>query len=164
MSAYWAAYYGTALVLNEQEYIDLSERFGKIFPDYLENGDILEEGNSIMLENSSGKMLEITQILTDDCDGMYLIPFVQEDGKPNVFVSGKENEPPLRTMEGKDMRGGNCYAVFADKDMIGPGAFIDTYRSYEEIKKEFQEKLQEFLPEDFDWDGHIGVFSYACYA
>ena len=54
MSAYWAAYYGTALVLNEQEYIDLSERFGKIFPDYLENGDILEEGNSIMLENSSG--------------------------------------------------------------------------------------------------------------
>lgn len=164
MSAYWAAYYGVALVLDEREYIDFSNRFGEIFPDSLENGDILEEGNTTTFQNSAGMTVDITKIPTDNCDGMYLIPFVQEDGNPNIFIAGKESKTPLRTVKGKNMRNGDCYAVFADKDMIGPGAFIDTYHSYSEIKKEFQEKLKEFLPENFDWDRHIGVFSYACYA
>lgn len=164
MSSYWAAYYGVALVLNEQEYIDMSNRFGEISPDYLENGDLLEEGDDIIFKNSARKTVKITQILADNCDGMCLIPFVQEDGDPNIFVAGGENEPPLRTVEAIDMRGDNCYVLFADKDMLGPGVFLDTYHSYEELKKEFQEKLQEFLPENFDWDRHIGSFSYACYA
>ena len=29
---------------------------------------------------------------------------------------------------------------------------------------EFKNKLEAFLPEDFDWDAHIGIYSYACYA
>lgn len=51
--------------------------------------------------------------------------------------------------------------------MIGPSVFMGkghTYHSYEEIREEFQLKLKAYLPKDFDWDSHIGVFSYASYA
>lgn len=123
MSSYWAAYYGVALVLNEQEYIDMSNRFGEISPDYLENGDLLEEGDDIIFKNSARKTVKITQILADNCDGMCLIPFVQEDGEPNIFVAGGEKEPPLRTVEAIDMRGGQLLYAFCRQGYVGTGSF-----------------------------------------
>nr|WP_317439871.1 hypothetical protein [uncultured Enterocloster sp.] len=38
------------------------------------------------------------------------------------------------------------------------------YASYEALRQEFKDKLERYLPDDFDWDAHIGRFRYAAYA
>ena len=40
----------------------------------------------------------------------------------------------------------------------------DGYKSTEEIVKEFNEKLAAYIPDDFDWESHIGFFQYAAFA
>ncbi|MBQ6857620.1 MAG: hypothetical protein IJO13_11025 [Lachnospiraceae bacterium] len=63
------------------------------------------------------------------------------------------------------MRDKNLYVVFSDKDMMSVESFEKKrYDSYEELVQEFKDKLQNYLPDDFEWDIHIGNFSYAAYA
>lgn len=57
------------------------------------------------------------------------------------------------------------YVIFADKDMDGFDTFNEKpYASYEALRQEFKDKLERYLPDDFDWDAHIGRFRYAAYA
>lgn len=34
----------------------------------------------------------------------------------------------------------------------------------DEIIDEFKEKLEDYLPKDFNWEAHIGFIQYAIYA
>lgn len=38
------------------------------------------------------------------------------------------------------------------------------YNSFDELKKEFKEKIGRYLPDDFDYDKNIGDLNYACFA
>ena len=40
----------------------------------------------------------------------------------------------------------------------------DGYKYTEEIVKEFKEKLAAYVPDDFDWESHIGFFQCASFA
>lgn len=197
MSSYWSAYFGDALVLNEEEFCSFQEKY--LSENKMEEKDIIldyekafsvnektvkemmayleeEEGEirdllslcEIPFRNSSGDgFFSLVDILKDEYDGMFL-SFHMDAGKPNVYISEKEAEKngvqphPVKTV---NLRGENCYVLFADHDRIGPCAFGKSpYASYEELKKEFQDKIGRYLPEDFDWENHTGVFSYAAYA
>lgn len=157
MSSWWAGYHGTAFVMNKGEFNKVADGLG-------EDWDPFEDDIDFCFVNSSGKNIIITRISNDSCDGMRLIPFVNKDGVPNIYIPGEDGQRPKQIPDILDLRGDDCYVVFTDRGTSGPGMFQNPYKSYEEIKEEFREKLGEYFPEDFNWDSHIGDFSYACYA
>lgn len=178
MSSYWKGYYGTGLVLSQTEYDAFiaqylqSNRLSHTeFDDALEDGLLCEyafikskyshDTETHMIVQEQDKIFYIAEILTDNCDGMCLTPY-RVHGKPNLpLVNGK----PSKDYRAKDLRFENCYVIFSDQDVDGPSAFEHpVYASYDEFVQEFKDKLEAYLPPDFDWDEHIGRFSYACYA
>ena len=86
-------------------------------------------------------------------EGFRLVPY-RVNGKPNNKWEKNENIPD-----------NNVYVVDADKNINGMDCFEKkAYESYEEFVSEFKDKMNGCLPEDFDWDAHIGIYSYACFA
>lgn len=176
MSSYWSAYYGAALVLNENEFDDFLNRYVKRknikreeFDAGLEDtvidefqwlrSDAKVEDTTIFEENANdyNKCFEITFICKDTCDGMYLIPF-RYKGRPNTT----EYQERVHAFSTRD---DNLYVIFSDKDLCSPTCFEEKpYPSYEAFVQEFKDKMEKYLPEDFDWDEHLGNFSYAAYA
>ncbi len=37
------------------------------------------------------------------------------------------------------------------------------YASYQDFVQEFRDKVGSYLPEDFDWNVHLGYLSYAAW-
>lgn len=168
MSSYWAAYYGVALVLKEKEFCDFLEKYAE--KHNLEREDLDEkiEDDGVreypFVKSANSEVFEITDILTDSCDGMYLIPFYNK-GKKNTYFTDQEKKEVNKDYCALSLRDKNLYAVFSDKDMMSVESFEKKrYDSYEELVQEFKDKLQNYLPDDFEWDIHIGNFSYAAYA
>ena len=161
MSMWWAGYHGTAFVMNKSEFNSIIEQY-EHSNNLDEEVDLFEEDDDFCFNNKSGKEVVITRISTDLCDGMRLIPFLNEEGKPNIYIPSEDGGRPTQIPNVLSLRGGVCYVVFTDRDTSGPGMFQNPYKSYEEIKEEFRSKLGECFPENFDWDAHIGDFSYAC--
>lgn len=167
MSQYWAGYHGSALVMNEQEFA----LFRKI---YAEKREIDLEALDEIIWNNGIREFEfirsvcgqkttfcITDILKDDCDGMWFVPY-RSNGQPNLYYKNKEGN---YEREEYSLRSKDLYVVFSDHTMDDPSAFVKIpYQTYEDLINEFKEKLVGYLPEDFDWDKHIGMFSYAAYA
>ena len=66
----------------------------------------------------------------------------------------------------------NCFELyegyygifFTDKSTLPQKIFKGTYHSMDEIIDEFKEKLEDYLPKDFNWKAHIGFIQYAIYA
>lgn len=73
------------------------------------------------------------------------IPFTAGNGSGEVFYLSKI---------GEDCCEGMTLVPFFNRD----GSF------YEELRQEFQDRLSAYLPETFDWNNHIGTFSYAGFA
>ena len=169
MSSYWAGYHGDALVLSDKEFTDFCEQYAKA-----KNIDIDElisdlESNSVRyyeVEKScnADEVFEVTDILVDDCDGMYFVPFF-DNGEINKYIKGEKEGTFVRALKGINMRSNSCYVVFSDKNRCSGDAFFNPpYNSYEAFRQEFVNKLKDYLPEDFDYDAHLGHFSYAAYA
>lgn len=57
-------------------------------------------------------------------------------------------------------------AVFAEHQPDSPIAYKPGYhhQTYDELEMEFKRKLDKYLLDTFDWETHIGLFSYAAYA
>lgn len=53
---------------------------------------------------------------------------------------------------------------FTDKSTLLQEIFKGSYHSMDEIIDEFKEKLEDYLPKDFNWEAHIGFIQYAIYA
>lgn len=163
MGSYWAGYHGDALVFNEDEFLQFCKNYCEISrankTELQEQIDACGIRDYDFIRSSSlpeGKtFFQIVDILTDECDGMLLIPFIL-NGKPNIY------EPNKSRIKCKDLRSENCYVVFSDKSRSDAKAFLDQpYSSYDEFVQEFKNKLEKYLPDNFDWDDHIGEFSYA---
>lgn len=165
MSSYWTGYHGVALVMEAGEFEEFKEKYKSIHQiDFDEEWSIDEY--KFVASNPDTNSFNIAGILDDCCEGAALSTFLGTDGKKNVFCFDefeKDRNPYFRDIH--LWVSPTLYVVFADKDMDGFDAFTEKpYVSYEELRQEFKNKLERYLPEDFDWDAHIGRLDYACYA
>lgn len=39
-----------------------------------------------------------------------------------------------------------------------------SYKTLDELVQDYKDTIGEYLPEDFDWESHIGFFQCAAYA
>lgn len=162
MSSYWAGYSGVGLVLREPEYVRFLKEYSKkhslsetFFDEYCKEQSINEHG---FVRTNGEKNFFVTEISTDCCEGMYFKPFIY-NGEPNTYDKRGLNIIDYRWSDE------NCYVFFSDKNMEGYNAFIEKpYASYDAFVQEFKDKLSGYLPDDFEWDEHLGNFAYACYA
>lgn len=100
----------------------------------------------------------------DDCDGATLTPFYNSNGEKNVYVLDDDGNV-VRTQDYTVHLGEPVWAFFSDRDLASVNTLeARPYKGYSELLEEFKNKLAAYLPEDFQWDSHIGHFSYACYA
>ena len=168
MSEWNAGYYGSGLRLNEEEFMSFFKRYLALNPkelkmaiEYFAPGATCDQeeafeltaeadqdcgyvpsnlaGTEIAMDPESEKRFGIVRIPDDDIyDGMRFMPY---------RVNGKFNVP---------------YVIVGDLD--GPMSFVRRpYDSYEDFVDEFRRKMGQYLPEDFDWDAHIGRFNYSAY-
>lgn len=175
MSSYWSAHYGTALVLREDEfqhflktYTELrnpEETFTQEYADQLFEDCPIQEYDFIRshIEKEPQGLTDcfnITPVLESETDGPWFMPFVRYNGDWNLVDGIK-----YTTLESDTTRGINLYVVFADFSMDNPLRWINNpYPTYESLVNEFKQKLERYLPKDFNWNSHIGRFAYAAYA
>lgn len=157
--SYWAAYHGQGLVLTTQEFNGFLERYKKAVKKkkYLEQVSEMEEGNidisDVDFITPDGRKFEVINVDDSCTEGFRLVPY-RVNGKPNRKWNPNEDIPMT-----------NVYVICSDKAIEGMDCFKKkAYKSYEEFVDEFRGKAAAYLPKDFDWDSHIGIFSYACYA
>ena len=182
MSQYYAPTYGTALVLSEKEYFSFLKQYKKICKPIMDKEDENDLGLAIMEEDCSLEecffaksevikekikenlpfpktelnspnllFFNIQHVSTDESDGMGLYPmkkYKKDDSK-----------------EFKNLRSEDCYAIWSDKSTsLNSVLNNQTYKSKDEIINEYKTKLQAYLPDDFDWEEHIGSFSFCTFA
>lgn len=165
MSSYWAGYSGTALVLRENEFSGFLEKYKELHKETLtaieENEESVREypflcSCSIGKENVNIKYFYIVDVLQGECDGMCLYPYI---------VDYRKNSPESPVNPGISLRSENVYVVFADHQLDSVDTFFHRpYESYNALVQEFKDKLEKYLPANFNWDLHTGHFSYAAYA
>lgn len=123
-------------------------------------------GTEIAMDPESEKRFGIVRIPDDDIyDGMRFMPY-RVNGKFNVpyVIVGEEKSKNPEFVDWIDLRSETSYMVFCDRDLDGPMSFVRRpYDSYEDFVDEFRRKMGQYLPEDFDWDAHIGRFNYSAY-
>ena len=121
-------------------------------------------GTEIAMDPESEKRFVIVRIQNDDIyDGMRFMPY-RVNGKFNVpyITAGEEKSENPEFVNWIDLRSETSYMVFSDRDLDGPMSFVrKPYDSYEDFVDEFRRKMGQYLPEDFDWDAHIGRFNYS---
>lgn len=154
MSQYWAGYHGLALVLDTNEFQIFLNNYRKLHTDDTTRAldEQTDDGENPLLDCTireypfqpcvGDKEFYVVNVLTDDNDGMR-----------SVIVENLRNQ--------------DSFVFFTDEDMTS-GSYLDgktkQYHSFQDVLTEFQNKMKDYLPEDFNWDSHIGDFSYACYA
>lgn len=159
MSSYWAGYHGQGLVLSELEFEEFLKNYREKCTDDKSLSDLMEyeDGDKtlsdIVFLSHTGHKFNII-CAGDDCtEGFRLVPY-RIDGIPNTKWRQNEHIPF-----------NNVYVLDADNPIDGMTCFEKkAYESYEAFVGEFKDKMNSCLPDDFDWDSHIGIFTYACFA
>lgn len=159
MGSYWAGYSGQGLCLSGKEFEKFLEKYKTKCPDKAALAQIeeFEEGSITLSEVDfiapNGEKFNMFCADADSTEGFRLIPY-HMDGKTNT------DEKINSAIPFNDV-----YVLPADKAIDSTGCFAKrAYESYMAFRSEFKRKMQKYLPYDFDWDPHIGRFTYACYA
>lgn len=180
MSSYWSAISGTVLVLNKKEVEDFFKKYVSInFKNGKEPNDDMRELKEMIDENG----YEETPFFRSSCREQLILSFPTLKScmdadfgeiEKNIFTAMlyDEDEYSGGMMYKFNCENGNFAGVdsgrllfFADKSTRPQDILTDkSYKSTEEIVDEFKDKLSAYLPEDFDWDSHIGFFQCAAYA
>lgn len=188
MSSYWAGYSGTGLVLKEDEFEKFLEKYKEKNPSMAESleearEDIPLEEYRFLKSAYAGEVIEDLQDtddaetirkttefceLTDDCiDGLAFWPFFRPDGRMNIMEQKPDGEWEDDEMHHPMWEAGecSCYVIWSERSFTSPKVFIrPAYNSYEDFVQEFKDAVGAYLPDDFDWNAHLGYMSYACYA
>lgn len=186
MSSYWAGYHGSGLVLSQAEMDAFLKEYKKKNPSQADSLDEavedypFEEINFIcapyagtitenVQENCPSSFLGQTfcfeKISDDCCEGPMFVPFFRSDGRMNRHECREDGTYEGISMQTPDLENGALYVLFSHKDLDSVNAFFERpYASYNDFVKEFVDQLGAYLPEDFDWNAHLGNLSYACYA
>lgn len=161
---HWEGYTYTALVLDKKEYAAFLELYGKKHPGEQAGGSALEAGGEAWFKNAKGigATFAMEAIGCGDEDGMRLTPYRAGGAMNTPYINGRPN----RNFQSYALAGqGPLYMLAAERQLDCADAFQEKpYASYGELVQEFKDKLEGYLPAGFDWDRHIGSFSYAMYA
>lgn len=159
--SYWAGYNGHGLCLTEDEYEEFLNNYVNVQTaaenhealcemEKLNEGECLDD---VWFVSTSGEKFSLFCADDGSMEGFRLIPY-RKDGKPN-----EEWDTCPQTLTD------NIYVLECERPIDGMQCFEKkAYESYEEFVAEFRRKMEAYLPEDFDWDSHIGMYNYACYA
>jgi len=190
MSQHYAAYYGSGLRLNKKEFDSFLARYldvngvtkkdivKRVYQDDdIEDSEIEEMFESLIEANdmefiwssdlsvtSREKcVFESVYVSLDNCEGMDFHQYYS-NGKPNVYFTNVETSEKNPDYVDSYPVHEESYMFFSDHALDSPLAFEKRpYSSYGEFKQEFKNKMEAYLPDDFDWDAHIGLFTYACF-
>lgn len=172
MSSYWAGYAGAALVLTNQEFKDMMEQYkarhtddADTFEDEYEtlsDYDRVELRWALYPEDTVKRFHPVLVSEESNCSGATLVPYYA-NGQKNL--SKFDNNGRLVHEQTCILYDEPVWAFFSERPLDGVHTFDATpYHGYDAFVAEFKCKLVEYLPNDFDWDAHLGRFSYACYA
>ena len=95
-----------------------------------------------------------------DSEAMSFAPYFRND-KSNLpcYNANNREEYVDRDYFCEDLSSESVYIAFSDRCFNDTYAFErKPYASYEEFVQEFKDKFEKYLPEDFDWDAHLGNF------
>lgn len=167
MGMYWEANHGTALVLTYSEMDDMMDEYIKQQPQDMQPSEkqILEDNDSyeyrpLIASNDAKVQFHLNKIDEYYTSGVTLQPYIH-NGKPNMPTIEQESNPEYIYHAYDE----SVYVLWSDKELNSAAAFVQTpYPTYEDLKQEFKDKLERYLPKDFDWDAHIGIFDFASYA
>lgn len=122
-------------------------------------------GIDLSLGNSRKRTFCPTIVSPDDSDGMNFYQYYA-NGRPNTYYKDEERETANPDyVDPILLRDETSYVFYSDRMLDSVNAFERRpYSSYQEFEQEFKNKMAAYLPDDFDWDAHIGRFSYARYA
>lgn len=167
MSSNWYAESGTALILDEKETIEFCKKYLKEIcgRDMLKVPDAytaVEELDTRTLIRSKYKKADPSSIEEND-EKHFQISLYEDEMSGGIFYPFECDE---RCGEDDCFElYGDYYGIFfTDKSTLPQEIFKGTYSSMDEIIDEFKEKLEDYLPEDFNWKTHIGFIQYAIYA
>lgn len=187
MSSYWTGYAITGLVLSSAEFNAMLEVYKKKNPEWKNIEEVMEDygidctrfimsqyaGESMpgLQDDTDGRYDEkftyFDELSNDNVDGATFWPFYKPDGSMNLNQMTEDGkwESALQSHPIWDSEADVCYVIESDEDMCSPQAFESKpYNSYQDFVQEFKNKIGGYLPEDFDWDAHLGYLAYAAYA
>lgn len=188
MGSYWAGYSGTGLILTEPEFHKMLEQYKQKnekekeavnaaienctigetkFIKFQFAGESMPDLQENVTGKYAGKVMYVMELCKDQVDGVTFWPFYRTDGTPNT--PSKQEDGTRRPLQAShpiwDSDADRCYFLFSDKAMDTVTAFEERpYGSYQKFVQEFKDKVEGYLPNDFDWDAHLGNLSYAAYA
>lgn len=187
MSSYWAGYSGIGMVLTVPEFNELLEVYKQKNPEEIEavneaaeNCDFADTGLIMSkfagekmpglhdgeAKKYEGKIMYIMEMCDDYIDGVTFWPFYKADGSKNI--PWKNSDGMWEEPEGHhpiwESDETMCYVLYANKALDSVNAFDEKpYASYEAFVQEFKDKVEAYLPEDFNWNAHLGNVNYAAF-
>ena len=143
MSEYWSPTSGTALVFPKEEVRDFFTRY--LLDTYRKDG----------VTDRDIDFIDCT-ISEYGSDSFYFLRSAYRQSLLEDFHSLESCVNERAAAEHKK----ELFNSTRPQDLLGD----DGYKSTEEIIKEFKEKLAAYVPDDFDWESHIGFFQCASFA
>lgn len=169
MSSFYAPYSTVGLMLNQSEFdafydayrATLSEEDAEYLDTNVwEHCELFEYKfkNSMPQSVCNDTTFTITELSPEQCDCIYFTPFHLVNGEINAISNGD----PL---EFKEWDRHTQYVIFAEK-RCEPLTFLtkNFYESIDHIFNEFIERMDSYLPDDFNYNTHVGYIEYCFYA
>ena len=172
--------YGNGLLLNAREYRDFirkyylkngltEEKLAKSYAEYEGIRDITQADYRKLAKEAADKFGYITSdfsghdIVLDVKNRNLRFPIIEVNptsSRPITFmpykINGQYNEV-CKHYHICEKR----YVAFCDIDIDrSKFKYCGMYASYDDLVKEFKRKFKKYLPDDFDWDSHIGKIEW----
>lgn len=169
MSSNWYAESGTALILDEEETIEFCKKYLKEIceRDMVKVPDAytaVEELGEQALIRSKYKHEQADSSSIEEVDEKHFRISMYEDEMSGGIFYPFECDERCGEDDCFELYEGYYGIFFTDKSTLPQKIFKGTYHSMDEIIDEFKEKLEDYLPKDFNWKAHIGFIQYAIYA
>ena len=169
MSSNWYAESGTALILDEKETIEFCKKYlkeicGRNMVKVPDAYTAVEELGEQALIRSKYKHEQVDSSSIEEVDEKHFRISMYKDEMSGGIFYPFECDERCGEDDCFELYEGYYGIFFTDKSTLPQKIFKGTYHSMDEIIDEFKEKLEDYLPKDFNWKAHIGFIQYAIYA
>lgn len=169
MSSNWYAESGTALILDEKETIEFCKKYlkeicGRNMVKVPDAYTAVEELGEQALIRSKYKHEQVDSSSIEEVDEKHFRISMYEDEMSGGIFYPFECDERCGEDDCFELYGDYYGIFFTDKSTLLQEIFKGSYHSMDEIIDEFKEKLEDYLPKDFNWEAHIGFIQYAIYA